>query len=92
MIVCADSKEEALKVVESDIYTESGVWDMKKVDIRLREKTRGLANAITASNLPVQERSASRCIISNASFVNYGSLTDVWISQVTLVIRIFFVT
>lgn len=31
MIVCADSKEEAMKVIESDIYTESKVWDLSKV-------------------------------------------------------------
>lgn len=31
MLVQAGSREEALKVVESDIYTKSGVWDTSKV-------------------------------------------------------------
>ena len=31
MILCADSKEEAMKIIESDIYTESKVWDLSKV-------------------------------------------------------------
>ncbi len=31
MIVCADSKEEVMKVVEGDLYSESKVWDLSKV-------------------------------------------------------------
>lgn len=31
MLVQAETREEALKVVESDIYTKSGVWDTSKV-------------------------------------------------------------
>lgn len=40
MLVQAESREEALKVVEGDIYTKSGVWDTSKVccgDARRRE-------------------------------------------------------
>ena len=31
MIIMADTKEEALKFVESDVYTESDVWNLSKV-------------------------------------------------------------
>ena len=31
MIVCADSKEDVMKVIESDVYADSKVWDMSKV-------------------------------------------------------------
>ena len=31
MVIMADSKEEAMKFVESDIYTESDVWNLSKV-------------------------------------------------------------
>lgn len=31
MIVCADSKEDAMKVIESDVYVKNNVWDLSKV-------------------------------------------------------------
>ena len=31
MLISADSKEDAMKIIESDIYYKSGVWDPKKV-------------------------------------------------------------
>ena len=31
LICCADTKEEAMKIVESDVYTENNVWDLSKV-------------------------------------------------------------
>lgn len=31
LVVSADTKEDAMKLVESDIYYKSGVWDPKKV-------------------------------------------------------------
>lgn len=31
MIVCADTKEEVQKIVESDVYYENNVWDKSKV-------------------------------------------------------------
>lgn len=33
LLVHAETREEALKVVESDVYTKSGVWDMSKVGV-----------------------------------------------------------
>lgn len=31
LVISADTKEDAMKLVESDIYYKSGVWDPKKV-------------------------------------------------------------
>ena len=31
MVICADSKEEVMKIIESDLYTTSKVWDLSKV-------------------------------------------------------------
>lgn len=31
MLVCAETREEAVRVVEGDVYTKSGVWDVSKV-------------------------------------------------------------
>lgn len=31
MLVQAETREEAIKLCESDIYTKSGVWDLSKV-------------------------------------------------------------
>ena len=39
MIVCADSKEDVMKVVESDVYADSKVWDMSKVCERMPLRT-----------------------------------------------------
>ncbi|PWY86228.1 YCII-related domain protein [Aspergillus heteromorphus CBS 117.55] len=33
LIVVAESKEEAEKVIQNDIYTKSGVWDLEKAQI-----------------------------------------------------------
>ena len=33
MIVCADTKEEVLELLEKDIYTQSKVWNLSKVQI-----------------------------------------------------------
>ena len=33
MLAQCDTKEEVLKVVEEDIYTKSGVWDLEKMQI-----------------------------------------------------------
>lgn len=42
MLVQASSREEALKVVEGDVYTKSGVWDTSKVG--LLERSEGLGD------------------------------------------------
>jgi hypothetical protein len=39
MIVCADSKEDVMKFVESDVYADSKVWDLSKVCKRLPLRT-----------------------------------------------------
>ena len=31
MILCADTEEEAMKIIKSDVYTENKVWDLSKV-------------------------------------------------------------
>ena len=33
MILCADTKEEAMSIVEKDVYCKSGVWDLSKVRV-----------------------------------------------------------
>lgn len=33
MLVCADTKEEAMKVVEGDVYVKSGVWDISRAQV-----------------------------------------------------------
>ncbi|KAL8857335.1 MAG: hypothetical protein Q9178_006101 [Gyalolechia marmorata] len=33
MLVQADSREEVLQVIQQDIYSKNGVWDLEKVQI-----------------------------------------------------------
>lgn len=35
MIICADTKDDAMKVIENDIYVQSKVWDLSKVCVGL---------------------------------------------------------
>lgn len=41
MLVQAATREEALKVVEGDVYVKSGVWDLSKVRISICWRVHG---------------------------------------------------
>jgi len=47
MLIAADTREEAMKLVESDVYTKHGVWDLSKVGVasRTRHEEREIALA-----------------------------------------------
>lgn len=50
MVVSADTRDEAMKIIESDIYYKSGVWDPKNVSscVTSRSTTHPASSAIPA--------------------------------------------
>ena len=52
LICCADTQEEAMKIVESDIYTQSKVWDLSKVRVRRQSCGRRDSNQRPSNDHP----------------------------------------
>ena len=52
MIFCADSQEEVMEIIKSDVYTESKVWNLNKVGKDILIQRRHLGSCWVKRHLP----------------------------------------